>query len=298
MRKGFGDIVQLLVNANAAMNAKSPHSANLTPLHLAVIHGRTEVVDILINAGADLNARGRYWETPLLLAALLGRLDAVRILLRANVDLTSTTEGGETAIMLGVISPNAVPMVQALLNAGCDVNARDAQGRTAVHYALDLYSFSTCHQILECLLDAGANLDIHCTVTGDTPLHSAACTDLQRRQYELNLQTMVSRFSTELVNEVHALRYALWITLTPRDDEVQGAEELAQIVKLLLEKGADSNAKNFDGDTPLQCVIKFRNFAPAVMLLCGRVDFMMNRLGVQAYLEQLSRKLRDEIGNI
>ena len=48
--------------------------------------------------------------------------------------------------------------------------------------------------------------------SGDTPLHTASCIDLQRRQYEINLQKMEARFSQELVNEVQARRCSVHVT--------------------------------------------------------------------------------------
>lgn len=293
-RKGYEEIVRLLVDANSEINAKSGSSADLTPLHLAVIRGHTEVVALLVNDKADLEARGRYWETPLLLAALLGRQDSVDILLKANADVTATTERGETAIMLALISPNAIRVLESLIKAGANLNARDAQGRTALHYTLDLYSFTICKQTLELLLRHGADVNIRSTDSGDTPLHTASCIDLQRRQYEINLQKMEARFSQELVNEVQARRCAVHVTPMPNHEEVQGAEELTEVVKLLLRWNADNNAENFDGDTPLQCAIKVRNLGPAVMLLWeagGRAEFTMDKLGDQEFLDLLTREL-------
>lgn len=294
-RKGHEEIVRLFVAADSDVNAKSGSSADLTPLHLAVIHGHTDIVAVLVNAEADTEARGRYWETPLLLAALLGRQDSVDILLKAKADVTATTERGETAIMLALISPNAIQVIESLIKYGANVNARDAQGRTALHYTLDLYSFQICKQMLELLLRNGADVNVRSEDSGDTPLHTASCIDLQRRQYEINLQEMQAKFSQELVNEMQARRCAIYVTPIPRHEEVEGAEELTEVVKLLLRWNADNTIENFDGDTPLQCAIKARNLGPAVMLLWdagGGTEFTMDTLGDQEFLDLLTRELK------
>jgi ankyrin repeat protein len=296
-RLGYKEIVRLFVDANANVNAKSQNSADMTALHLAVVHGHNEIVDILIEANADLDAEGRYaLETPLLLAAFLGHNEVVDTLIKANARLDATIAGvGETAIMRAFNSPKAIQIVTSLLKAGADVNARDTEGRTALHYALrHMESFEMCSEMLKLLLAAGADINIHCTVHGDTPLHTAACIDLQERQYELTLQRVEARFSEQFINDVYAHQCALETTPMPQPEHVEGAEELVEIVDLLIRAGAYCSARNFDGDTPLQCAIKFRNPAPAFMLLCavgGRVDFSMNRLGDQDFLERISEQV-------
>jgi len=301
-RKGYKEIVQLYVFAGSDINAKSGKSADLTPLHLAVIRGHDEVVEALVESNSDLETRGRYWrETPLLLAAFLGRTQAVDILLNAKADVSATIEGvGETTIMWALDSPNAIPIVKSLLKAGADVNVRDAQGRTAIHYALHMPSLKMCKEMLQLLIKADALVNIHSTLTGDTPLHTLSKINLHRRQYELNLREVETRFSQQFVNEVWAHRCAIEITPIPETEDVEGAIDLAEIGELLLRSGADRMAKNSHGETPLQCAIKARNPALTYLLLCavgGNVEFTMGSFGDQEYLDAIRRNvLKDVVG--
>jgi ankyrin repeat protein len=297
-KKGHKEIAELLLLVGADVNTQSVPSVGLTPLHFAVIHGHDDVVDMLIKAGAEIDAKGRYCgETPLLLAALFGRVRVLDMLLKANADFSATTQGSRmTAIMWALSSLNAISVIELLVQAGADVNARDFKGRTALHYALYIHSFPTCKQVLRFLLKAGANPNIHCNISGNTPLHAAAYIDLQNRQYDLNLQKMKASFSTESVNELYAGRCAILTTPLPKHDEVEGAEELAEIVQLLLKWRADSTAKNFNGDTPLQCAIEAQNPVPAMMLLRaagGKVEFTMNKLGDQEFLNSIEAVMLD-----
>jgi ankyrin repeat protein len=59
--------------------------------------------------------------------------------------------------------------LQSALAAGADLQARDAQGCTALHFAADRDQLET----LQALLEAGADVDAR-DEDGQTPLHYAA----------------------------------------------------------------------------------------------------------------------------
>ena len=198
---------------------------------MAVIRGHDEVVKLLVTA-ADIEAKGRYWgETLLLLAAVMGRIDILEVLLRAGADVSATIDGVKETAIMWAINAQSVEIVERLSIAGADVNAQDAQGRTALHYALERCSFKVSKRMLEVLLSAGADINIHCTAKGDTPLHAASCIDLQDKQYEMELDRVASMFQT--VNELYAVRRAVRTTCIPKHAEVEGHDELAEIINVI-----------------------------------------------------------------
>jgi ankyrin repeat protein/Mg2+ and Co2+ transporter CorA len=76
---GRDDIVDLLINHGANIMAKSDGS--WTPLHNACKQGTLKVVMLLLNRGADVNAKLLNGMTPLHIAAEAGHLDVVNCLL-------------------------------------------------------------------------------------------------------------------------------------------------------------------------------------------------------------------------
>ncbi|MBV9123142.1 MAG: ankyrin repeat domain-containing protein [Planctomycetes bacterium] len=70
-----------------------------TPLHRAANAGNLDMVRLLVEHGADLNARTRIdgHETPIMEAALRGQVEVIEYLLQKGADPTLVTIYGETA---------------------------------------------------------------------------------------------------------------------------------------------------------------------------------------------------------
>ena len=301
-RQGHVQIVKILLEANADINAKSRYSGDMTPIHLAISNGHTEVVEMLLNGVADLNDQGRYSQvSPLLLATFLGRHEFINTLVNVSADIRATIDGvGETTIMRALSSTKALHMIKSLVRAGIDVNATDCDGRTALHYALSHLelSFPHCKQILELLFEAGANVNVQCQITGNTPLHDAASIVLELRQYLFELRERERQFSEEFTDDIPALELALETTHLPDPTDLT-IHGIFEIVDLLLERGADYDARNLSGDTPLQCAIKWRNPAKTVALLRAMLsdghdreilqnsDIVLESISDQAFLMEM-----------
>jgi uncharacterized protein len=100
---GRVNIVHLLLNKGANIDAPSRNEQCVTPLHSALANPQNaEVGQLLIGAGADLNARQAEGYTPLHYAAANGLDQVVRTLLAHAVDTSIRNHQGKTAYELAL----------------------------------------------------------------------------------------------------------------------------------------------------------------------------------------------------
>jgi ankyrin repeat protein len=93
-----------------------------------------EIVKTLVDHGADVNVQNNYGGTPLFLASLFDRADLVSLLLLAGADTNIKDDSGETALMYAAWRGN-VEMMRALLSRGARVNDQSSDGRTSLRDA-------------------------------------------------------------------------------------------------------------------------------------------------------------------
>ena len=123
-----------------------------TPLHLSVFFGHAGVAQLLVDRDADVNAEADNSSQvqPLHSAAAGRSAECVRILLDAGADVDARQAGGYTALMEAALQGNA-EMVRALLDAGADPTLSDEEGRNSIEFAR-----AEGHSDVAELLDAAA----------------------------------------------------------------------------------------------------------------------------------------------
>ena len=105
-----------------------------TPLLLAALAGRPEVLQILLAHHAQVDAQDEYGRTPLMLAAENGDPDVVRILIAAKANVNAQSNDNSTALILA-LQHNHPDVADLLHTAGAHVDARNAGGMTALMQA-------------------------------------------------------------------------------------------------------------------------------------------------------------------
>jgi len=118
--------------------------------------GRTDMIDPLLKAGADINAYDERGFTPLILAAYNGQLATVDALIGKGADACRPDRDQGNSAQMGVAFKGEDAIAARLLKAGCDVNARNHAGQTALMMA----SLFNRRAQVELLLAAGADRTI------------------------------------------------------------------------------------------------------------------------------------------
>jgi len=166
------EIVRYLVAKGADLRARDAFGN--TFLTAAAVGNDLSTIRIALDAGVDVNAVGATTLTPLLLSAGYGNVAATKLLLSKGAKVNAVTETsllfpGEDPKSGPVALHNFTPLlmamplasrevVQTLLEAGADVNAKDSRNMTPLMLAV-----ATNHQnpvVIRMLLDHGANVDV------------------------------------------------------------------------------------------------------------------------------------------
>ncbi|MFT4040424.1 MAG: DNA mismatch endonuclease Vsr [Thermomicrobiales bacterium] len=126
-----------LIEAGADVNAKD--FINDSPYLYAGARGYNEILQLTLLNGADLTSTNRYGGTALIPACERGHLNNVRTLIAAGVDVNHVNKLQWTALLeaifLGDGGPVHTEIVQALVDAGADVNLADGDGVTPLQHA-------------------------------------------------------------------------------------------------------------------------------------------------------------------
>ncbi len=138
-----------------------------TPLHVAAETGHAEEVAILLQKGEDNKDAldGPHGDTPLILASKAGHLSVVKTLLAADADFRIRVSGNTGDSIRNVVTSMSaldlaaqgghVPVLQAILDHGADVNERNHAGYCALHFAAQADEAGA----VEALIEAGANIE-------------------------------------------------------------------------------------------------------------------------------------------
>ena len=166
--------------------------------------------------------------------------------------------------------------VTACLEAGADVNARDADGHTPLHLVAQRGGGEA---VIEVLLLAGADLNVRGLL--GTPLHAAAASG------NAGAAKVLIAAGAD-ANARHA-RYG-WTPL-----HVAGYGKDAGVAEALLAAGADVNARDVSGQTPLH--VAMGGMAPEVsrVLLAAGADRNARNVGGETPYERGRRALNDQI---
>lgn len=207
--------------------------ASLPVMALAAFMQDLATVRELLRQGA--NPRSQECATALAMAATWGWDDGVAVLLKSGVDVNRPNpSSGTTILMMAAATsrPGQGKIVTALLDAGANIAARDAEGKTALMYAAEGASLEAMRVLLAHGADAAAK-----DRKGETAASIASATGA-------DASTAMVALLQRSVSHTQDVGQRL---------ELVAAEERGDAAALenLLSQGGDVNARDDAGETLL-----------------------------------------------
>jgi ankyrin repeat protein len=190
-------------------------------LHHAADRNQKDVAEFLLASGAEVNARAGINYTPLHVAAEQGHYQVAKVLLANNADVNAKNNFGRTPLG-SAANQGHKDVVELLLLNNADVNARDTLGKTPLEIAMERGH----NGVAELLRSQGG-------YTEASQIYNAAKGgDLE----QVNALLKDSNGRTPL--------------------HVAATKGYKDAAELLLANGADVNAKDQFGETPLHAAMK------------------------------------------
>jgi ankyrin repeat protein len=265
---GYVELARLLVELGADVSARA--NDRRTPLHEASAFGHVEMIRILVKQGANASARTKDGRTPLHFASSYGYLDIARILVEHLADPTVQAANGQSPLHVAA-SYGHMEIARILVEYGANVKARAEKGWTPLHGAADC----GCVQVARFLIEHGADVKARDSDAG-TPRdvaskkgyvefvrfldeHSARAPPAQPKDKRTTSpQTRNGRRKSSTASR------SGWNLL-----HVAAAQGDVEVVRALVECGADTTAVTDDGRTPLHVATEAGK-VEVVRLLVGR----------------------------
>lgn len=220
-----------------------PSDRDFAPLHLATIIDNLEIVDLLLQHGADPNAVAGHYGTPL---HLTKDHKIAQLLISKGADVNACNGAGSTPLFTA-IGTRREALASQLLKAGADANMHNQDGLSPLLIACNIGRPYLIYQLI------GAGCDVQ-GLPSDSPLHVAV----------LNGHANIAQFLLGRgANVNHQNEYGTALHVA----------KCGKVAEILLAYGADVDAKNADGYTPLQLNIIRHNTEMFNVLLTAGADW-------------------------
>ncbi|WP_265024282.1 ankyrin repeat domain-containing protein [Wolbachia endosymbiont (group A) of Epagoge grotiana] len=272
-QSGKWSVVELLLNYGADIDAQDKEGQTL--LCFAVSGNNLDMIQFLVDRGASIEAQDKSDYTPILYAAQSGKWDVVKLLISNGAKFNNEITYQGTPLHFAVQEGN-LDMVQFLLDKGADIEVENTYNEKPLHIAVKAGRLD----ILELLLDRGANINAT-DMDGQTPLHLAAkhhrldvVKYLIEKGANTNAKDKDEKTPLELAIQENYADIVEFFKQTQLDKELLMAAEKGDLEKVRdsIIRGANVNAQDSQGWTPLFWAIQNNNFNIVELLLDNSAD--------------------------
>jgi ankyrin repeat protein len=248
------EVVEDLLNAGASPNTECNRFGSV--LQIAAVGGSKYMVERLLRAGADVNAPGgEKWGSALIAAAANQHHDIVSLLIDNGADLNGGVQHTGSALY-GAAVAGDVKLARVLLAAGADVN-----GSPSSHDPSPLYGATK----------AGSLPLVRLLIADGADANKAGPDDFASAKYPLQIAANngLSEIVRILLSAGADVDQTDKYRVTALEEAVSHREEVMTICKMLLDAGADINAKSSSTfhDSIFSKAVSYRRYDLARMLI-------------------------------
>lgn len=284
-RKNLPEGIAYLIKNGASLDVLN--NALETPLHTAAKYDATEAIQYLVGAGSSLKAVDIKGDIPLQSAVLAGAAKATEQLIAAGSPVNSQNYSGETALHQAAKNNNS-PIVRLLTAKGAQTEIQDSRGFTPLADAAAYGAYDAASDLLK----AGSLIDTRDN-SGSTPLYQAVSGEhiaLVRLLlvnnadiHALNARGL-SPFKLSLMknSQIAAEFYTDKLINKPDSNGdcvlhiLLNGGMSQDLLLAALKNGANPNARNAKGDTPLMLALRKNDLNAAIALINGGASLFMS----------------------
>jgi uncharacterized protein len=271
---GNGAMVEMLLNAGADPNTVLPEGE--TALMTASRSGSTDAANALLARGADVNKKETWrGQNALMWAAAEGHSDVIRVLLAHGADMHARSNGGFTPLLFAV-REGKIGAVKTLLEAGADINESlpvrrrggAPENSTEAEPGINAFMLAVAnvhYELAALLLDKGA--DPNSAPQGFTALHQISWLrrpgtgdnnpspqgsgNMDSLEFVRKLVAKGANVNTRATKQANMGVTVRFHTIGATPFLLAARTADVQLMRLLLDLGADPLLPNEDGTTPL-----------------------------------------------
>lgn len=305
--EGHADVMREILESGVDVDVNATDFRGFTILHHAAYADEPWAIDALLKAGADAEAQDNSASTALLVAAERGCACAAEALLAAgaNVNFRGGRGGEEWSALDFAAAREHLDTMEVVKRYGANVNTQNSRGYTALHHAAFANKAGSIYSLVNAGADVGAVDNVGWSALHDAAAEGAseAVTALLLRGADANLRDHEGCSALHLAAKYGKVEATEHLLAAGADVSYRfgKAEHTAldiaiveghlRIVKILIRRGADVNAADSVGRTPLARAAFF-NQAEAIdeLISAGASVFDRDHFGRSPFYVAIARK--------